>query len=572
MPASSPFFPAGTPPANFLAGGIADPNNPGPNVPGGVVNFRLVPGGKRTSGDDTTTERTMLEFQGGLAGWDYRAAVGNTKNKSEASVKAGYLNDSIIQQGIFDGVVNPFGDQTAAGVAVFDAATVRAPTMIGQNKVEFVDLRITKELMAMSGGPLAVAFGAEHRREKSSFEALPITAELGSLGTDPDSDTSGSRKVSAGFVELSIPVMKQLEFTVAGRYDKYSDFGSTFNPKFGVRYQPTEQLLIRGSANKGLRAPTLYEIYQPQSLTFTTDNYDDPVLCPGGVPVPGASAGAVCGQQVLQRQGGPGGIGLPADTLQPEKSRSFTLGMVFEPTRNITLGVDFWSIAIKDLVSPLTEQAIFGDPTKFAGKFFRCSQIPAGPGPGIDRSDVDVCLNFPSFDPIAFIDVPTENLGELRTRGLDFQAGYRTGATPWGNFGVNFDGTYVLRYKYQREKGGAFIDALGNYSDNAPVFRWQQVLSANWSMGAWSAIVQQRFKTGYTDQDAVNHVPSYTLHDVSVSYQAMKNLLLTVGVQNIFDREPPLSGQLTTFQRGYDPRFADPIGRSYLLRASYRFF
>lgn len=97
-------------------------------------------------------------------------------------------------------------------------------------------------------------------------------------------------------------------------------------------------------------------------------------------------------------------------------------------------------------------------------------------------------------------------------------------------------------------------------------------MSVNWGMGPWSAIVQQRFKSGYTDQDAVNHVGSYALHDVSLSFQAMKNLLLTVGVQNIFDREPPMSGQLTTFQRGYDPRFTDPLGRSYMLRASYRFF
>ena len=101
--------------------------------------------------------------------------------------------------------------------------------------------------------------------------------------------------------------------------------------------------MLRGSANTGFRAPTLYEIHQPASLTFTTDSYDDPLLCPGGVAVPGASAGVVCGQQVLLRQAGPASLGLPADTLKPEKSKSFNLGLVFEPIKNTSLGIDFWN-------------------------------------------------------------------------------------------------------------------------------------------------------------------------------------------------------------------------------------
>ena len=72
-----------------------------------------------------------------------------------------------------------------------------------------------------------------------------------------------------------------------------------------------DQLVLRGSFNKGFRAPTLYEIYQPQALTFTTDNYDDPTLCPGGTPLPGLSESVVCGQQVLQRNVGPAGEGRP---------------------------------------------------------------------------------------------------------------------------------------------------------------------------------------------------------------------------------------------------------------------
>jgi iron complex outermembrane receptor protein len=91
-------------------------------------------------------------------------------------------------------------------------------------------------------------------------------------------------------------------------------------------------------------------------------------------------------------------------------------------------------------------------------------------------------------------------------------------------------------------------------------------------MGDWSALLAQRFKTGYTDQDGVNRVPSYALHDVAVTWTGVKNLAITAGINNVFDRDPPLSGQVNTFQRGYDPRFTDPLGRALMLRASYKFF
>ncbi len=567
MPATSPFFPVGAP--------ITSVQSPidGVLTPGGVANWRQVPAGKRTSGDDTTTERTMAEMEGLILGWDYRTAIGTTQNKSAASVKRGYVNDDLIGLGVWNGLINPFGAQTAAGLAAIEAAQVVSQTQVGKSKNNFADLRFSKpDLMQLAAGPLGAAFGVEYRTERSSFEALPITATLGSLGIDPDSDTSGSRKTAALYAELSIPIIKDLEMTLAGRYDKYQGTGQTFNPKIGLRYQPTKEVLLRGTANTGFRAPTLYEIYQPQSTTFTTDNYDDPLLCPGGTPVAGASAGVVCGQQVLQRLGGPGGIGLPANTLKPEKSRAFTLGLVFEPVTNVTLGVDLWQINIKDQISSLPEQAVFGDPAKYSGRFVRCSQIPAT-GAGITRSDIDACTGFPGigFDPIAFIDAGTENLGELRTSGIDVSAAWRSGATPNGNFGVSIEGTYVTKYRYQRERGGEFINAVGRYSDNAPVFRWQHVLTGTWSSDPWALTFGQRFKGGYTDQDGISQVARYSVFDLSATWTGIKGLSVTGGIVNLLNSNPPLSVQNTTFQRGYDPRFTDPLGRTFTLRLAYKF-
>lgn len=566
---SSPFWPVGAPISTDPVTGAVidwDPDTAGVQS-GGVVNWRQVPAGKRTSGDDTTTQRLMFELSGAFRGFDYRTALGQSRNKSTADVKRGYVDDDLIQEGILAGSINPFGEQTAAGLAAIEAAQVNAPTLIGTSKIDFFDVRVNKDLMQLANGPLAAAFGFEHRRERSSFEATDVTGRLSSLGIDPESDTAGSRKVSALFAEINIPMLKTLEVNVAGRFDDYSDFGNTFNPKVGIRFQPTPQLLLRASANKGFRAPTLYEIYQPASLTFTSDNYDDPVLCPNGTPTIPGTAGVVCGQQVLEQASGPAGLGQPASTLQPEKSKTFTIGALFEPVRDLSVGLDFWSIEVDNLIGGLPEQSVFGDPTRYAARFVRCSQITAA-----QRSNIDACLNFPSFDPIAYIATPNENLGTLKTNGVDLTAIWRSAATPAGRFGVSFEGTYVNKYRYQRERGGEFIDAVGRYSDNAPVFRWQHVLSVNWSQGPWGATVSQRYKSGYTDQDGSSKVDDYLVHDLSVSWTGIKNLTLTGAVSNVFDEDPPRSMQSTTFQRGYDPRFTDPLGRTYMLRASYKFF
>jgi iron complex outermembrane recepter protein len=580
----SPFFPAGATSRDLTAGpvnlldALGITYTPGQST-GNAVNWRQVPAGKRTSGDDTTTQRLLLDLEGSAGSIDYRAAVGRSQNKSTASVKRGYVNDSLIAQGVWDGVINPFGThrdptfgQTAAGTAAIAAAQVVADTQIGKNTVDFAEARASMDLFNAPGGMSAIAFGVEHRRESSAFEATPITAQLGSLGIDSESDTSGKRNSSAVFAELNVPLMKKLDLTLAARYDKYSDFGSTFNPKVALRFQPIDQVVLRGSYNSGFRAPTLYEIYQPNSLTFTTDNYDDPLLCPGGEAVAGTSAGVVCGQQVLQRTGGPVGTGGKASDLKPEKSKSFSLGAVLQPTSDLSFTFDFWQLKISDLINSLPEQTIFGDQTKYSSRFVRCSAVAAGAVPGVALRDADACANLTATqDPIAFIATPVENLGKIKVRGVDLSGNFRVPTQSLGSFSLGLDGTYITKYAYQRERGGEFVNAVARYTDNAPVFRWQHVASVRWTVGDWSTNLSQRFKSGYLDQNETSKVGSYSIFDASLTWTGVKNLTLTAGIVNLLDDDPPRSVQSTTFQRGYDPRFTDPLGRTYTVRAAYKF-
>jgi iron complex outermembrane receptor protein len=160
----------------------------------------------------------------------------------------------------------------------------------------------------------------------------------------------------------------------------------------------------------------------------------------------------------------------------------------------------------------------------------------------------------------------------MKTSGIDVGFGYRFPATEYGNFGVQFDGTYVMEYEYQREKGGEFIQAAGKYTDNAPVFRWQHSLVFSWGAGPWGVAVAQLYRSGYTDQTPTNEVRPYQTWDATVTYTGIKNLTLMGGVRNLADKDPPFSNQGTTFQSNYDPRFTDPLGRTWIARVAYKFF
>jgi len=569
MRAGSAFFPLEAP--TQLVPELCSGAEGVPMVPGGLVDWREVPAGKRKRQNTSIANRALLELKGALGqNWDLRSAVGRSQGRSTERVLAGYVDDASMQLAVWNGLVNPFGPQTAEGQAAIDAAQIVGPVQIGRSRSDFADLQLRGELAHLDAGPLALVIGLEHRDERSSFDTLDVTASLPSLGLDPSGDASGSRRVDAIYGEIGWPVTRALEMTVAARLDHYSDFGSTLNPKLAMRLQATPEILFRGSVGSGFRAPNLYDIHRPQSFGFTFGSYDDPRYCPGGEAVDGANAGAVCAQQFNVRVAGPAADGRSLDSLRPEKSKNLSLGILVEPVRSLSVGLDLWTIRVRNLIGGLPEQAVFDDPAKYAARYVRCSQLEAGGGTTVSREQLDTCLNT-SIDPIAYIDLPTENLGTLQTSGLDVSMAWQDVQQAWGRISIGLDGTYVHSYRYQRERNGSHIEAAGRYADNAPIFRWQHAFAVNWSLDAWSVTLAQRFKSGYADQAPENHVSSYALHDLMAQWSGIRGLTLSAGLRNLFDRDPPQTLQLSLFQAGYDPRFTDPLGRVLALRAAYRF-
>ena len=192
---------------------------------------------------------------------------------------------SLIAEGVLTGVINPFGDQSAAGLALLQSAAASGTLMTGKGETWNIDAHASRELgdWLGAGRPAALAVGTEFRKEKFSQRANADYAEIvvASTGVDPATNSVGTRKVSALYSELNVPVLKSLDLTAAVRYDKYDDFGSTTNPKFSFRFQPSKEVLVRGSYSTGFRAPSLYELHAANTYT-NSSTVNDPLLCANG--------------------------------------------------------------------------------------------------------------------------------------------------------------------------------------------------------------------------------------------------------------------------------------------------
>ena len=269
------------------------------SLPGVIkLRWRDTASGGRREETDNTQQRFLVSLDGSVGGWDYKTAVAYNENKLKDKLTGGYTDGAKITAGVLNGVINPFGDQDAAGAAAIADAATKGTLFTAKGKVYSIDGQASRELADWfgAGRPAAVALGTEFRREQFFDRANPDFAAqvISSTGLDPAFDSHGSRNVFAVYAELNLPITKELEAALSLRHDRYSDFGSTTNPKVSFRYQPEKTFLVRGSYSTGFRAPSLYDLYAQRTFTNTANNWNDPVRCPNGTAIPGASPSDNC--------------------------------------------------------------------------------------------------------------------------------------------------------------------------------------------------------------------------------------------------------------------------------------
>lgn len=337
--------------------------------------------------------------------------------------------------------LDPFGTGTSPAVvaAITDFSTnvtIRQRTKLGAAKID-------GPLATLPGGEVKIAAGAEYRRE--TFR------QRGFVGATPVPESLG-RNIESVFGELFVPVfgddnaapmMRTLSLSLSGRYDHYSDFGSTTNPKVGVNWEPAEGVTFRGTYGKSFRAPGLRDVGATVGAYFF-----DAVTA--GVLARDPSRGAAQVNTVYL-------LGGNLD-LQPEKARTYSLGLDLAPSflPGLRAAATFYDIRFTDVIGSPPTSLIFTDPT-FASVVYR------NPTPAQLASllSIAVPVNLPTPLPAIgnLLDQRRGNFGVRETNGFDFDVNYRSG-TDFGTVFAGLAGNYILKFDTQLSPSAPASDSL----------------------------------------------------------------------------------------------------------------
>ncbi len=405
-----------------------------------------------------------------------------------------------------------------------------SPLRHAESELKYIDTKGSTELWQMAGGPASLAVGFEYREEELN-DVPSADAVAGNIIGQGITATNGSRDTTAIFAELSLPITRQIEGQLAFRYDNYSDYGNSTTPKVGVRWRPTNNLLLRANWGEGFRAPTLVEI-SPSVATFFT-GIIDPVF---------NAARTVSGSFT----GNP--------SLQPEESTSLTAGFVWEPTRDFSLGMNYWEIKWENIVVGNCCQAIVnsGDPS-------RVIRDPV-------TNEIVTVLGF------------FENQPKRDVKGVDFDARYAF-STDVGKWTTRVNWTYFDSFKEDD------VEVVGSNAGTNTIPRSKGVVGLDWDYRGFAATVNVNYTHGYyqrfvassffTAQDPrfqnstyPDKVRAYRTVDLFARYNVNKNLQITASILNAEDETPPYDPGFSTTNL-YDFSLFDVRGRQYRIGLKY---
>ena len=517
------------------------------------LRWRCLECGPRTQETTADAFRVLAGFEGVIAGWDYKFGVSSAGSKAETTLENGYVYTNLFNAAMLTGKINPFllpgQTQTAEAIALIDSTRATGAKLFGgKTTLEQIDGTVSGELYALPAGPLATAVGFDLRRESYRFlpDAGVSTAEIKDAGGDPALDKA-TRDIKAIYAELSVPILKALDMQLAVRRDDYSKIGSTTNPKIAIRFQPMSSLVFRGSANKGFHAPDYPQLYTGQTEGILNNATRDPA-CPQSLVAQNA-----CVDKWNTLSGG-------NPNLKPETSKQWTMGFAVSPLDWFAATVDYWSIKRKNLIVSLDPRDVLANYDVLGSNVIRDA----------NGAIKDITGGF-------------INAAGDETKGIDIGLNFN-GRYDIAKWTASIDGTYLNSYKgrlLENQPYTEFVGQFGNGSFTDVYVRWKHYAKITWMEGAWSTTFSQRYTQGYKDELPLGTVPpgfdpnvkSYTLYNVSTTYTGFRNTTLTIGIKNLFDTKPPFSAHNVddVGGTGWDARVGDPRGRSYTIRATYRF-
>lgn len=563
--------------------------------------MRLADAGLRSNDYLTRGHHLVAGFETLLAGFDVSASLTRSGNTLDSQYGGGYVSrlkmDELINAGKFD----PFAQGTDASRAAIAPAVLRDIDR-SKSTLDVASLRVSGPAFKAPGGMAYVGLGGDLARQRYVSDPAPITqgpnAFQPNFADFPVGSGNGSlpfdssRRSRGAFVELQMPLAKSLEVTGALRYDSYTairnsrNFDADLNPvaaatqgepaskatyKLAFRFQPNQQTLLRGSVGTGFRAPSMDDITLPLIDAGVVGNQYG---CPVTAPDPLAVGCRSIPTQYKQQSGGNPFTGSAG--LKPELSNQWTVGFRLEPTAELSVGMDLWSVKIRDGITSVPESTAF---SKFSTY----------------RSLFNITTESATGRPILTFNSVPFNAAVIQSKGLDLDMAINN-KLAFGNLNTSVVLTYLFDSFYDLGFGDGKETSLGKYgSDGAVAFRTLARISSTLTTGKLSNTVVLKYRPGYKDVGYSEDdspvrlatatggfgsfvefegldVPAHYTFDWQGRYAVSKSMTITAGLLNVFDKKPPLTLKLDGGNMvGYDPRYHDGRGRTLYLQAAYKF-
>ncbi len=473
--------------------------------------------GNRDSYVDNDLNEIMAGMTGQVAGVEIDFGIRKTANKTY-EIGYNYLLRSAafeyMESGEYD-LRNPY-DVDSAVLQAMSVTTSR----IGRYDQDEIWLTSAFDAFEMSSGFAQAFVGVEYRKEdyEDKYDSL---SEAGQVGGSAGNSSGGTREVTAAYFELLMPVMDNLEITVAGRQDDYSDYGSDFSPKLSARWVVNDDITLRASFGEGFRAPSLDILTQLDS--FAADSVNDPQSCENQMQA------STCSLQI-------NGLRTANPSLGSENSEQFAAGIAHEVTDWFNYAFDYYSIEVTDRINffsaqELVNKELAGDPT------------PAGLG--VERS---------ANGSITRVVQGYGNEGTYEVSGVDINLVFSYDA-----FGGHFNHNVQVGHMIDSTLDGGrnLVKDPGVPADRMAIAN--QFEYGDFSVGYNLNLIGSQCDT-ISDGVCEGHVPTWVTHDVQFNYFAPWEGKLTVGVRNVGEKSPPLFlGFIDS--RDYDFRLYDAYGR-----------
>jgi iron complex outermembrane recepter protein len=524
------------------------------------------------SDDRNRVWRTVAGLSGKLPGtwtWDAYYEYGNVNHPNDTSNvirtdRYALSLDSVIDPATNQPVCRSTLTDPGNGCMPIDIFGVGSPSPAAIAYVTGTEQTLTRyeqnvlsasaqgEPFSTWAGPASVALGTDYREEneKSTVDAAQ---EAGLFLIGDAKSFQGRFHVEEGYLETVLPMLpssklgKSFDVDLAARFTDYSTSGSVTTWKAGAIYALNDEIKLRATRSRDIRAPNLSELYQTGSLNFA--NVTDPTT--------GANDFVA--------------NPLPANPkLQPEKGDTLTIGAIYQPEwlRALTLSVDYYDIKVNQVIAQLNPQDVVNRCA--GGNIAQCAYVHR------DGSGT-----------ITEVDTPNINLASFRTKGLDFETFY---GLPLANLNRHLPGslsfhllaTYVNTFaasdgvRTADEAGAVGAINLPANTENEGLPHWRGNLGVTYALGRMTLFTEGRYVGGgkldnlYGPTDVPdNHVPSRFYLDMSAAYTVLAKgdyiVQVYAHVDNVLDQDPPIIVSNFIAPLATNPSLYDVIGRTFTL-------